>query len=345
MPVEGQSFRILVVDDYAPWRRFVTSTLQKQPGLLIVGEVSDGLEAVEKAQELQPDLILLDISLPRLNGIEAARQIRELAPRSKILFTSEDRSWDIAQEALATGALGYLVKSDAAGELLPAAEAVLQGKQFVSSTLSVHHLARGRDEHSADHASRTKAAPLPLENADIARQHGVGFYSDDRWLLDGVTQFIGAALQAGNVAVVAATESHRESLVPRLQAYGVDIGAAIEQGRYIALDAAGTLSRFMVNGMPDPLLFMEAFGNLIQTAAKAANGENRRVAIFGECVQILCERGNPEAAIQMEKLGNQLAKSHGVDILCGYSLGRVHGGMPGPIVQRICAEHSAVYSR
>ena len=131
----GRITRILLVDDYEPWRRFVSTTLQKKSELQIVGEVTDGFEAVQKAQQLQPDLILLDIGLPTLNGIDAARRIRELSPKSRILFVSEDRSWDIAGEALRTGANGYVVKSDAASELLPAVEAVLQGKQFVSSGL------------------------------------------------------------------------------------------------------------------------------------------------------------------------------------------------------------------
>lgn len=107
------AIRILVVDDYKPWRGFVYSTLQKQAELQVIGEASDGLEAVEKAQELQPDLILLDIGLPTLNGIEAARRIREVSPESKILFVTENRSCDIAEEALRTGAGGYVVKSDA----------------------------------------------------------------------------------------------------------------------------------------------------------------------------------------------------------------------------------------
>ena len=92
--------RVLVVDDYQPWRRFVCLTLQIRPELQVIGEVSDGLEAVKKAQELQPDLIVLDIGLPTLNGIEAARRIREVSPEAKILFVSENRSWDITEEAL-----------------------------------------------------------------------------------------------------------------------------------------------------------------------------------------------------------------------------------------------------
>ena len=108
---------------------------------MIAGAVSDGLRAVEKAQELQPDLICLDIGLPRVNGIEASRRIGEAAPKSKILFISENRCWDIVEEALRTGALGYVVKSDAATALLPAAYAVLRGSQFLSAPVS---LAPGR---------------------------------------------------------------------------------------------------------------------------------------------------------------------------------------------------------
>jgi DNA-binding NarL/FixJ family response regulator len=137
--------RVLVVDDFTPWRDFVRSMLQRQPLLQIIAEVTDGLEAVHKSQELQPDLILLDIGLPTLNGIEAARRIRELSSKSKILFTSEDRFPEVVTEALGTGAVGYLLKFDAVNELLPAVEAVLQGKQFVSGSLTQDDLSSGMD--------------------------------------------------------------------------------------------------------------------------------------------------------------------------------------------------------
>jgi len=125
------------VEDYEPFCQFIATTFQKQPHLKIVKEVSDGPDAVQQAQQLQPDLILLDIGLPTLNGIEAARQIRQLSPLSKILFLSENRSSDIAEEALRVGGLGYVIKSDAAKDLLPAIDAVLQGKRFVSTSLSI----------------------------------------------------------------------------------------------------------------------------------------------------------------------------------------------------------------
>jgi DNA-binding NarL/FixJ family response regulator len=118
------SVRVLVVDDCEPWRRFVCSVLQKQPELEIVGEVADGLAAVQKAGELHPDVILLDIGLPILNGIEAARRIRRNFPDSKILFVSQESSADVVQEALSTGACGYVEKANAS-DLLRVLNAVL----------------------------------------------------------------------------------------------------------------------------------------------------------------------------------------------------------------------------
>lgn len=131
------SVRVLVVEDFEPFRRFVCSTLGNRPELQVVCEVSDGLEAVQKAEELQPDLILLDIGLPTLNGIEVARQIRKLSPQSKILFVTQESSADVIEEALSLGAMGFLIKAHAGNELLVALEAVREGRQFVSSGLSL----------------------------------------------------------------------------------------------------------------------------------------------------------------------------------------------------------------
>jgi CheY-like chemotaxis protein len=129
------SVRVLLVEDFDPFRRFTRTTLQTE--LQIIAEVSDGLEAVNKAQELQPDLILLDIGLPGLNGIEAARRIRKLSPESKIIFVTQESSADVIEEAMNSGALGYVVKTQAASDLLAAVEAVREGRTFVSDGLAV----------------------------------------------------------------------------------------------------------------------------------------------------------------------------------------------------------------
>jgi len=128
------SISVLVVEDFAAFRQFITTTLASMSGLQVIGEVSDGLEAVQKALDLQPDLILLDIGLPSLDGIEAARRISKLAPASKIIFVTQESSVDVVQVAVDLGANGYVVKAQAGRDLVAAVEAVLSGKSFFSRT-------------------------------------------------------------------------------------------------------------------------------------------------------------------------------------------------------------------
>ena len=127
------SVRILVVDDFEPWRRQVCAMLQTRPELRVVAEAEDGLDAVRKAKELKPDLILLDIGLPALDGIEAANRIRHLCPDAAIIFLTANRDKDMVRAALRTGARGYVLKTDAGRELLAAVAGILGGDDFVSS--------------------------------------------------------------------------------------------------------------------------------------------------------------------------------------------------------------------
>jgi len=130
--VPARAHTIVIADDFVPFRRFLRLALQEN-GFQNVAEASDGLEAVAKAAELQPDLVLLDISMPNLGGIKAAAQIRSVAPESKILFVSQNNDPDIVRAALSDGAGGYVCKTEISRELLPAIEAVLGGKRFVGA--------------------------------------------------------------------------------------------------------------------------------------------------------------------------------------------------------------------
>jgi DNA-binding NarL/FixJ family response regulator len=133
--LQSSSIRILIADDFEDWRRQVCLLLQARPEWQVIAEALDGVAAIHKAEELRPDLVLLDIGLPKLNGIEAARRIRRRFPTFKIIFLSLYDSLDMVEAALSTGAMGYVRKTDALRDLLPAVDAVLQGKQFVSSSL------------------------------------------------------------------------------------------------------------------------------------------------------------------------------------------------------------------
>jgi DNA-binding NarL/FixJ family response regulator len=132
---EMDRIRLLVVDDHEVARRDIRSFLSEHHDIEVVGEIGNGEEAVNKVQDLHPDVILLDISLPGISGIEAANSIRQLAPASRIIFVSQHDSPLIAKDALLTGASGYVVKSDAALDLWPAIEAVHSGHTFISRTL------------------------------------------------------------------------------------------------------------------------------------------------------------------------------------------------------------------
>jgi DNA-binding NarL/FixJ family response regulator len=133
--VKLASVRIFIVDDCERWRRAICSILQQYNDLEVICECSNALEAVEKSAALQPDLVLLDIGLPDLNGLEAARHIREVSPSSRILFLTSYDNAKLVKEALRIGALGFVVKSDAASDLLPAVSAVIHDQFFARRRL------------------------------------------------------------------------------------------------------------------------------------------------------------------------------------------------------------------
>ena len=128
--------RILVVDDFEHWHNFVRVCLEKRADVEISGVASSGLEAIQKAENLQPDLILLDISLPQMNGIQAAEWIRQVAPKSKILFFTGLSDHEIVRAAFRAGGDGYVLKSDALEDLMVGMEAVLYGKRYMSRSIA-----------------------------------------------------------------------------------------------------------------------------------------------------------------------------------------------------------------
>jgi DNA-binding NarL/FixJ family response regulator len=320
------SIRILLVDDFKGWRRQACLLLQARPEWQVIAEASDGAEAIQKAEQLKPDLILLDISLPRLNGIEVARRVRQLAPSSKIVFLSMDNSPDVVEVALSTGAHGYVYKVRAPNDLLPAIDAVLRGKQFVSTMLGSYKF-------------------TDIQGPKAAHRHEVQFYSDETIFIETFTRFIVAALKAGNPAIVVATKSHLDGLLQKLRTECVDIDDAIQRGTYISLDADDTLSSIMVNGLPDAARFFEGVSGLIEAASKAAKANHPRVALCGERVGLLWAEGKTDAAIRLEQLCNELGKLREVDILCAYPLSGFQGKEEDHPFKSICAEHSAVHSQ
>ena len=185
-------------------------------------------------------------------------------------------------------------------------------------------------------------SPQPTAKPQGFWERLVQFYRDDPAFLLGFAGFIEAALSAGNPVIVVATESHRKSLLEMLRARGTDSAAAMEQGLFLSLDVHQELSTFMVNDLPDPARFLKVFGDLLSFAANAGHA---RVAACGEFAPTLWAQGKADAAIQVEHLTDELARTRNVDILCGYVLDSSQGEGESNMYERICAEHSAVHSQ
>lgn len=317
---------VLVADDFKAWRSEIRSILEVRPELRVVSEVSDGLTAVQKSEELQPELILLDVNLPELNGIEAARRMRKLAPGSRILILSQESDPDVVQEALNSGALGYIYKSQMQRELLPAIESVLAGRQFVGSGLKGYKLRAGTQ-------------------AQGSHRHDIVFYSNDATCVDILADFTIKALRAGKTAVVVATKPHREGFLQKVRAdyADVNIDTVIQQGACIILDSGETLRATTLNGLPDRGGLFDKVGGLIESVRKGSGSQRHSVAVCGECSPLLWTEGKKEAAIEFEHLSDELTKMYGIELLCTHPLSSYQGKGNEEGLKRMCAEHMAVY--
>ena len=289
--------------------------LQEDARYKVVGEASDGLEAVQKAAELKPDLVLLDVGLPKMNGLLAAQQMRKVAPLAKILFISQEFSYDITEAGLRSGALGYIHKAHVSSELLPAIEAVNQERYFVSAVLKEKF--------------RKTDGGSPV-------RHEIQLYSNDALLMEGFADFAAAELRAGKATLVAATESHRTGILEILKARIVDVDDAVGRGILILVDAAETLSKFMGDDMPDADHFFRFMESLIATATRIAPS----VSVCGEIAPQLLAAGKPVQALRLEQLWDIAVHGFHLDTLCGYVGNNVDAD--NEIFSSICAEHSAV---
>jgi PAS domain S-box-containing protein len=170
--------------------------------------------------------------------------------------------------------------------------------------------------------------------------HTVQFYGDDNVLFHELKRYLGSALTNGSSAVVIATQGHLNNLAHTLNRSGFPLARATDEGRYIALEASEVISKFMVGGSPEPTLFSEVIGELIDCAAKASHSKNQPVVAFGEMVALLWAEGRTEAAIEVERLWNELAKKHSFALHCAYPIQGFGSEQLEESLLKICAEHT-----
>ena len=174
------------------------------------------------------------------------------------------------------------------------------------------------------------------------RSHVVQFYAEDEFLVDALARFVGTALGAGDAAIVIATKAHREALARQLRSNGLDTSRTVRQGRFVVLDAAETLSKFMLDGMPDEDLFTSVVGTIVSDAIFSVDLPAPRVAAFGEMVALLWADGNHDAAIRLEQFWNNLAKRYAFSLHCAYPIAGFCRDEHNESFAQICAEHSSV---
>jgi DcmR-like sensory protein len=175
------------------------------------------------------------------------------------------------------------------------------------------------------------------------RAHAVQFYENDTFLIELLSRFVGASLVTGDSAIVVATPRHREALAERLRSIGFNLTVPLNQKRYVSFDAAETLAQFMRGGRPDPVLFNEMMGPVIENARDAARAGRGRIVAFGEMVALLWAEGLIDAAIELEELWNRLADVYSFSLCCAYPMSGFVGNPHAAPFMKICAQHTHVF--
>jgi DNA-binding NarL/FixJ family response regulator len=317
-------YNVLVVDDYEPWRRRVCSELEKSGRWRIAAELTDGDAAVREARAIKPDVIVLDIGLETLNGVEAARRILGDNPAARILFLTGQNSAEIAEAALDIGAAGYLTKTDAGGRLLLAVETVAAGARFISPSLAgrVVDVVR-RPSHAAGH------------------RHDAVFHVHEAPLLDDYARFAESALASGQTVIAVADRARLLKIEAQLEARGVALGLAVRQSRYREVDTAPALAALVPDGRAD---FETALRSALAVIETARSSSDRRVALFGEMAPQAWRDGHAEAALTLERAWDAAVRTTGADVLCGYLIDGARLGENGYAVFRdICGAHGDVH--
>lgn len=327
------STRILVVEDHEPFRKFIRTFLGQLEDFQLVGEAGDGVSAVRKCVELQPDLVLLDIGLPELNGLQVARQIRQLAPGSRIVFLTQESSSAIVHEALSLGAAAYVIKAHTASDLILAIIAAREGRQFVSSGLDGS--IRLNDPPSNVRGGNHTLFCAP---ANTAPHHKVDFYSDDLSFVKGIALCVQKSLEAGNAVLAIARELQSKRIIEALQASGLDAQSAIGAGRLVMQDTFELLAQFVSDGCVDRKRLLDASARVVEKLMRDNPGA--RITACGACAPALLDRGNLEGALEVERVWDEISLRYDMELLCGYIFTGFQRAEDLPGYREISAWHS-----
>lgn len=199
----AKAYRILVADDHAVVRRGIRDLLSTQPGMEVCGEASTGTETISAVKKEKPNLVILDLTMPEMNGLEAARTIRDESPETNVLVLSMHFSDELAREVLRTGALGYVLKSDADKELLAAVDHARHGQPFFTSRLSASMMRTFMDDSGAKMGFQNSGTGLSRREVEVVQMLAAGKSNKQ----------VAAALNVSTRTV----ESHRNHIMRKME--------------------------------------------------------------------------------------------------------------------------------
>ncbi|HEX3738089.1 MAG TPA: response regulator [Terriglobales bacterium] len=341
------SVEILIADDREPFRRMVRSLVESQPDYHICGEAGDGVEAIERVRQLRPDIVLMDINMPRMNGLEATRVIRSEAPECNVIIVTQNDVTVAREQARSANAKGFVTKSDLARDLLPTIEKFRSAKPEAHEANIAHKAesSNGRvavENNSSLHQTKSAADHAEpwcgLLNSAAARDHIVQLYQDQQFLNRAVCRFAAAAITNGEGVILVPTVAHWDAFRPRLEREGVDVKAAEKRGQLTVVDADNLLPTFMRDGMPDSPVFLGLAQNVISHAR--GNGRYPKVRWWGEMVNLLWERGDVAASMQLEDQFDQLAHEQDIAIFCSFLMDNFDGDVHARMLPRLSENHS-----
>ena len=303
---------ILVAEDFPAFRELIHNELLQRPEFRVVA-VADGLTAVEHAARLRPDVVLLDVGLPGLDGLAAAERIRAATPRSHILFVTEEVAPEVIDKALSLGSKGYVHKSRAR-YLVPVVDAILNGRTDAESDRS------GRATAETHHCHRAQ------------------FCSDETTWLESAERHLAAALDAGNAAIAVATPARMQPLVERMKAAGINVDRCREKGVFVQLNATELAAAVRSDGVAP---CTPALTQIVASASAAAKRPSARVAIYSELAPIIWAAGETELALELEEFGADLV-GMSADIVCAYPMLPLQNASG---FTAVCRRHGAIIVR
>src|SRR5882757_7353878 len=343
--------RILIVDDHEAVRRSIRSHLSGRVEWSVCGEAADGLEAVEKATKLRPDLVLMDVAMPRMDGVQATKIIRREVPEAEVVLISQNDPTAGRIQAIEIGACDFISKGDLSRDLLSIIDKIVGHRDLKTASDR-----NGRVPGAPESVSTVQDPDLKRQNGGgmnghihnepwcglldhaAPRDHIVQLYQDEQFLSRAVCRFAVSAINHGEGVILVPTAAHWNALRPRLEAEGVDVKAAQACGQLTVVDADQLLPNFMRNAMPDSPLFLGLAG---ETIAKARGGDRfTKVRWWGEMVNVLWERGDVAASMGLEDLFHKLAHDHEIAIFCSFLMDNFDGDVHARMLPRLGQNHS-----